>query len=117
MSDYDYAGTAAHTRAEEERSMDDGEPRGLPDGYCADDDSPVAVTFEDWRESYHADRWDDVMMHAKNECDDEMADMLCLEIKDLTAVILIDRVMLMRKKIDEKIREEYESFLSEHGLE
>lgn len=119
MSDYDYAGTAAHTRAEEERSMDDGDGRrgGVPEGYCADDDSPSLMTFEDWRDAYHADRWEDVMAHVSEECGDEMADMLCLEIKDLTAVTLIERVMVMRKKVEDKIREEYESFMSEHDLE
>ena len=118
MSDFDHPGTAAHTRAEEERSMgcDDNYSR-IPDGYCAEDDHPVAVSLEDYEVSYHEDRWCDVLMHAKNECDEELGDLIAMDEKDLTLESLLLRVKAIREKVHEKIKEEYESFMAEHDLE
>ena len=64
MSDYDHQGTAAHTRAEEERSMGPGDRRSrIPEGYCSGDgeDEPVSKSDKEHREEFLADddkfRW------------------------------------------------------------
>ena len=118
MSDYNYQGTAAYTRADEERSMDDGEPRGLPDGYCPeDDDRPAMKDLEQWTEDYYASREDDVLMHVANECNEELKDFVMNPPESFTLKELQGYLAAMQKKVNEKIEEEYESWLAEHGIE
>ena len=57
------------------------------------------------------------MMHAKNECDEELGDLIAMDEKDLTLESLLLRVKAIREKVHEKIKEEYESFMAEHDLE
>ena len=55
MSDFDHQGTAAHTRAEEERSMGPGDNRSrIPEGYCRGDgeDAPVSKSDKEFREEF-----------------------------------------------------------------
>jgi hypothetical protein len=125
MSDYNYQGTAAHTRAEEERSTDDenlwsdsGGPYAVPNGYCPeDDDRPAMKDLEQWTEDYYADRESDVLMHVANECDEELKDLVMNPPESFTLKELQGYLAAMQKKVNEKVKEEYESWLAEHGIE